>query len=414
MRGDWWLVASLALAGCVGPPPSSTAPTRSPSSVAASAEPRHDGLVTLAFAGDVHFQLNASSLLVHPETGLGPVDRPLAGADVAMVNLESAITERGSLDPKELEAPADRFWYRAPPTALDLLDAAGVDVVTVANNHGADYGPVGLHDTLRAARTSPVAVVGVGRDRAAAFTAYRTTVRGTRLAFLAGDASPRESRGSVWAAGPSTPGLAAAHEARPRALLRAVRAADRDADVVVVYLHWGLEGRGCPTGRQRTAAQALAGAGADVVVGSHAHVLLGAGLLDGAYVDYGLGNFVWYRDSEPDTGVLRLRLEDGEVVADDWVPARIHGWGAPLPLRGPDRDRAIARWRGLRACTGLGSLARPHREHLGQAADRPLRVVQDRLGQAEPVGPERDGGVEADPPVARLPVQVEGEVHVRE
>jgi poly-gamma-glutamate synthesis protein (capsule biosynthesis protein) len=362
MKADLWLVATLALAACTGPATSSSEPGRPPDlattepveAVHGSASPRDPRVVTLAFAGDVHFQLNVSSLLAHPEAGLGPVDRALASADVAMVNLESAITERGSLDPKELEAPGDRFWYRAPPAALDLLDAAGVDVVSMANNHGADYGPVGLRDTLRAARTSPVAVVGVGRDRESAFTAYRTTVRGTRLAFLAGDASPREGRSSTWAAGPSSPGLAAAHQPRPRALLDAVRAADRGADVVVVYMHWGLEGHHCPTDQQRSTARALVRAGADVVVGSHAHVLLGAGRLDGAYVDYGLGNFVWYHDNEPETGVLRLRLQDGEVVADAWLPGRIHTWGAPRPLRGPARDRAVADWRALRACAGLG------------------------------------------------------------
>ena len=86
----------------------------------------------------------------------------LADADLTMLNLESAITERGSRDPKELEDPADRFWYRASWRALDLLAGAGVDVVTVANNHGADYGPEGLADTLRAADHGPIPVVGVG------------------------------------------------------------------------------------------------------------------------------------------------------------------------------------------------------------------------------------------------------------
>ena len=82
---------------------------------------------------------------------------------------------------------------------------------------------------------------------------------------------------------------------RPRALLAAVREAH--ADVVVVYLHWGDEYRACPdpTG-QRRIADALARAGADVVVGTHAHVLLGAGWLRGTYVGYGLGNFLWYHD----------------------------------------------------------------------------------------------------------------------
>ena len=198
-----------------------------------------------------------AALLEDRGARLGPIARALAGADLAMVNLESAITERGVPDPKELEAAADRYWFRtlaAPPSTS--WPRPGVDVVSVANNHGADYGPIGLRDTLRAAGHGPLAVVGVGRNRREAFTPYDDRQ---------GHRPRRPRRGRVAARGceqrlgrrPDTPGLAAAHEPRPARLLRAVRAADRDADVVVVYLHWGEELRSCPTAGQRTLAAAL-------------------------------------------------------------------------------------------------------------------------------------------------------------
>ena len=231
----------------------------------------------MAFAGDTHFQLNLTSLLDHPRGALGPIAASLQAADLTMVNLESAIAVGGSPDPKELETPSQRFWFRTSPKALDVLAAAGVDVVTMANNHGADYGPAGLAETLRARRDGPVAVVGVGRNRRDAFSPYRTTIRGTDIAVLAADAAPREGMSRTWAAGPTTAGIAAAHSPRPAALLHAVRAAARVSDVVVVYLHWGTELRSCPDRRQQALATALAKAGADAVVGSHAHVLLGGG-----------------------------------------------------------------------------------------------------------------------------------------
>ena len=350
------LVAALAVVACTGP---EQAPTSGPDLATAEGVGRPErpyapqGVVTLAFAGDLHFQLHLAALLEDGSPGLGPMSRVLGDADVAMVNLESAITERGTLEPKELERPADRFYYRTSAAALDFLADAGVDVVTMANNHAADYGPQGLADTLRATRTGPVAVVGVGRDRTAAFAPYRVSVRGTELAFLAADASPREGSNGVWEAGPATPGVAAARSGRPRVLLDAVRAASRDADVVVVYLHWGREHHACPTPMQRTAAAALSRAGADVVVGSHAHVLLGSGWLGDTYVSYGLGNFLWYHDHEPETGVLRLRIEDGEVVGDAWAPAEIQLWGRPMPLLGAARERAVDAWEQRRGCAGL-------------------------------------------------------------
>ena len=311
------------------------------------------GTVTLAFAGDVHFQLQLAALLDHPAGALGPISQTLAAADLTMVNLESSITDRGTPEAKELEVPSQRFHFRTPPAALDVLEAAGVDVVTMANNHGADYGPIGLKDTLRAIRRSPVHVVGIGANRREAFTPYRVSVRGTDLAFLAADGSMREGSSNVWAAGPTTPGIAAAHADRPRALIAAVRAASSQADVVVVYLHWGEELQACPTHQQLATAQALADAGADIIVGSHAHVLLGSGWLGDTYVDYGLGNLLWYHDHQPETGILRLTVRDGHVVEDSWVPARIQTYGQPHPLQGTERAEAIAGWRGLRACTGL-------------------------------------------------------------
>jgi poly-gamma-glutamate synthesis protein (capsule biosynthesis protein) len=310
--------------------------------------------VTLAFAGDVHFPLQLEAVLEEGGATVGPMARALRSADLAMVNLESAVTERGTPEAKELERPDARYWFRTTPAALDVLARSGVDVVSVANNHGADYGPQGLADTLRAARRASLALVGAGRDRDAAFAPYVASIGDARVAVLGADASRLEDRSPVWRAGPDSPGLAAARGPRPRHLVAAVRRAADSADVVVVYLHWGEEYAGCPSPLQRSAAAALAEAGADVVVGSHAHVLLGAGMLGDTYVDYGLGNFFWYHGGQESTGVLRLRVDDGRVVADDWVPGRIPTFGGPPRLLGGEaRERAVAHWRRLRGCTDL-------------------------------------------------------------
>jgi poly-gamma-glutamate synthesis protein (capsule biosynthesis protein) len=374
------LVAAAALSACTAEP---AAPANGPGSGASQSVDDDASVVTLAFAGDVHFENHLALLLRRPELGLGLVNAPLSDADVTMVNLETAIAGRGPRDPKELERPTRRYWFRTSPTALDLLAAAGVDVVSVANNHGGDYGATGLEDTLRAADAAPLAVVGVGADRSAAFAPYRITVDGTALSFFAADASRREGSSSVWAAGPTNPGIAAARSARPRDLLAAVRAADERGDVVVVYLHWGREYDVCPSALQRSQARALADAGADVVVGAHAHVLQGAGWIGGTYVGYGLGNFVWYHNSQSATGVLRLTLEEGRVVSDDWVPARIRRTGVPSPVLGGVAARAVTDWERLRGCTGLAS--RPGRTGGGEdAAPSPTRGYAASI---RPIGP---------------------------
>ena len=308
--------------------------------------------VTLAFAGDVHFEGGVAALLDRRDATLGPMASALRSADVAVVNLESALTSGGSPAPKELEDPSRRYWFRSPPSALALLQRSGVDAVSLANNHGADYGDAGLRDTLRVARNSPVAVIGVGGNPDQAFRPYQTSVDGVKVAVLAADASPLESNASIWDVEHGGPGLATARDSTR--LLAAVRAANASSDVVAVYLHWGAENQRCPTAEQRKLAQSLADAGADVVVGTHAHVLLGAGMLNDTYVSYGLGNFLWYHGRRSDTGVLRVQIVDGKITRDDWVPGKIRPTGGPpRPVTGSARSDAIKEWRDLRGCTDL-------------------------------------------------------------
>jgi poly-gamma-glutamate capsule biosynthesis protein CapA/YwtB (metallophosphatase superfamily) len=316
------------------------------------AAPAESRPVTLAFAGDVHFEGRLSALPTRRDTTLGPMSAALRSADVAVVNLESALTTGGSRAAKELEDPTRRYWFRSPPSALALLERSGVDAVAMANNHAADYGAAGLRDTLRTARGAPVAVIGVGRGPAEAYRPYRTSVDGVDIAVLAADASPLESNAAIWDVQPGRFGIATARD--DTRLVAAVRAAAADSDVVAVYLHWGVEGRGCPTAGQRTLAQSLSAAGADVIVGAHAHLPLGAGMLNDTYVSYGLGNFLWYNGSQPDTGVLRVQVVDGRVVRDDWVPGAIKPTGGrPRPLTGSAGAQAVKEWRALRGCTGL-------------------------------------------------------------
>jgi poly-gamma-glutamate capsule biosynthesis protein CapA/YwtB (metallophosphatase superfamily) len=91
------------------------------------------GTVTLAFAGDVHFAGRVSRLLKDPATTFGPITAGLKSADFTAVNLETAVTSRGRPQPKA-------YHFRTKPAAFTALRHAGVDLVTLANNHVLDYG----------------------------------------------------------------------------------------------------------------------------------------------------------------------------------------------------------------------------------------------------------------------------------
>ena len=333
--------AARPTVGAAAPTVAAAAPTTAPTTTPPAAR------ITLAFAGDVHFaERTATRLATNPGTAFGEAATALRAADLTMVNLETAVTERGTPEPKE-------FHFRTPATAFAALRAAGVDVATMANNHAADYGEVGLADTLAAIRSTRFPTIGIGADAARAYAPYYVTVRGHLVALLAAS-QIRDRTLAAWTAGPTSAGIASAYDDR---LVAAVQAARDQAEIVVVYLHWGVEGQGCPSGDQRALAARLAAAGADAVVGTHAHLLLGAGYLGSTYVGYGLGNYLWWRNSaySDDTGVLRLTFAGRRVVGAALAPARIDDRGVPVPATGDTAARIQRKWAGLVGCTDLAT-----------------------------------------------------------
>jgi poly-gamma-glutamate capsule biosynthesis protein CapA/YwtB (metallophosphatase superfamily) len=340
------IVLAAVLSGRDPAPPPAELRTESARSVQQRGPLGSGSPVVFAFGGDVHFEgLLAGKLAASPSNLLSPIAPVLDEADIAVVNLETAVTDSGA-------AAAKTFVFRTPLTAFAALRGGSVDVVSMANNHGMDYGEPGLRDSLAAARRYRFPVIGIGLDGKRAYAPYRRTVNGQRIAILAATQVLDDHLISTWTAGPGKPGLASAKDV-PR-LVQEVRRARRTSDTVVVFLHWGVELEQCPTGDQRTLARQLVAAGADVVVGGHAHRLLGAGKMGKALIGYGLGNFVWYGTSElsTQTGVLRVTATGRRIDAYSWVPARIVD-GVPRPLSGADRRSELFSWRSLRGCTGL-------------------------------------------------------------
>ena len=348
--------ASAPSSTAATPSASSSSKTTTASTSASTAPgPSDPATLTMAFAGDVHFEDYLAPLASQPD-GLAELRDSLGAADLAMVNLETAITTRGTKIGKE-------FHFRAPASALRTVQGAGVDAVSMANNHGVDYGPVGLADTLAAKKASPIPIVGIGADEAEAYAPAVLKAKGLEVAVF-GASEVFEMTLSRYSAGQGRGGIASA--APVTRLRKAVSAASRKYDVVVVFLHWGLDYQKCPDPLSAETAQALEEAGADIIVGGHSHRVNGAGWLGRSYVAYGLGNFVWWRSREPDSrsGVLTLSLDvktakgtgsDGHSVVRSatWTPMLIGTDGIPRRVGAADTKRLHGLWEQANACTGL-------------------------------------------------------------
>jgi poly-gamma-glutamate capsule biosynthesis protein CapA/YwtB (metallophosphatase superfamily) len=309
--------------------------------------------VTLAFGGDVHFEgVLGDRLAQDPTTALdGSVATLLSGADLSMTNFESALTDGTCPDPQPKQ-----YVFHAPASAITAFQSAGITLVTEANNHGEDCGQAGLEQSLAIARAAHYPIIGIGQNATQAFAPYRTTIHGQRIAIIAATQVIDADLTTAWTATVTQPGLASAYQEAE--LVAAVEAARKDSDTVVVYLHWGTETDECPNALQEPLAEALVKAGADIVVGTHAHVQLGAGYLGSAFVDYGLGNLAFYDTTPPETysGSLVLTVTGRHIDSYTWRPALIES-GLPIPQSGTIAAQAIRRWSGLRSCTNLSPVA---------------------------------------------------------
>jgi hypothetical protein len=212
--------------------------------------------------------------------GAGSVAALFRDADLALVNHEGPAPDRFSYHPTGLTFTFD-------PRLEVGLRRAGIDVVSLANNHIRNAGSAGVVQTIRALRAAGITPVGAGRNVQVARQPAWFTVDGVRVAILAYDAI------DLWAASATMarPGAAPLDLRSCRADIAAARAAG--AAVVVVLPHWGVEYTAHPTAIQRRQAAALIAAGADVVLGSHSHWAGAMEAIGDGLVVYSMGDFIF-------------------------------------------------------------------------------------------------------------------------
>jgi len=256
----------------------------------------------------------------------------LEKGDAAWVNLESPLSSLGS------PTPGKDYTFEGPPSMAKALAAAGIDVVTMGNNHSVDYGQAALVDTIKRLEKAGVQVVGAGRDDADAWTAAVVkTAAGATIGFLAWS-------DVIWPGyrATSAPGVAELRTDIPR-MKESIRALAKEVDYVVVGYHWGLEYENYPWGAQTSAAHAAIDAGADLVIGHHPHVLQGFETYKGRLIAYSLGDLVFDHFSIA-TG--QTVLVDAVLTADGvkatLVPVYVSSSGIPAVQKGSDATTILS------------------------------------------------------------------------
>lgn len=246
----------------------------------------------------------------------------LAPADITLGNLECPIANGGVPEEKT-------YTFRAPLKAAESLAYAGFDVVSLANNHALDYGPDALAQTIETLKAQGVQPLGAGMNIEEAYQPVFIEADGLRIAFLAfTDVSNIDYDYLAWEAGPDTPGIAWAHHNRIEA---GVRAAKAEADLVVVLFHNGYEIVQKVSALQQEVAHLAIDVGADLVIGSHPHVLQRIEEYNNGLIFYSMGNFVFDNFLFPPnyTAILNVTLDKDGVVSYEMMDVVVQLNGVP-------------------------------------------------------------------------------------
>jgi Bacterial capsule synthesis protein PGA_cap len=324
-----------------GPPTSLAAATTTTTSTAG------DGRLTLAFTGDAlwHSPLwrQAERNFVGANPGAAGMDfapmlarlRPVvAAADLGVCHLETPIAPDGRYTTYPL--------YGVPPEAVAAIAAAGFDRCSTASNHSADRGTAGIDHTVSVLEAHGLGQSGMARTPAeiAPRVFGADGFRVAHLSYTFGYNGLVLPAGEQWRSALIEPS---------RVIADATQARHLGAEVVIVSLHWGIEGRRDVTPEQRAIADELTASGVvDLIVGHHAHVLQPIEQINGVWVIFGLGNMISNLPTTPrwpaacqDGAVAVVHVTRGTdggavvgkpVIHPTWVD-RLNGWNVHLVTR---------------------------------------------------------------------------------
>lgn len=286
-----------------------------------------------------------------PASIFEPVKDVIGRADIAFCQLEINLSRRGT------PLPQARLAMRADPETARAIREAGFSIVSFASNHCMDWGRDAFSDTIEALKAQGLSVIGVGQNIDEARRPAIVECKGTRLAFL--------SYNSIlpygyWAE-PDRPGCAPMrgltlyeqiehdqpgtpcrihtfpHREDLEAMVADIQRAKAEADLIVLSLHWGIHFiPAIIADYQREVARAAIDAGADLILGHHAHILKGAEVYNGKVIFYSLCNFAL--DLSPTKDMLESkRHQEIAVLNPGWQPDPEY----PTYYMPPDSRRTI-------------------------------------------------------------------------
>jgi len=266
--------------------------------------------ITLSFIGDVSL---ADNWYIMPEYDKRnkkvygilseKVVEIMNTSDIMIANSEFTISDRGE------KMPGKYYTFRASPKRLSIYEEMGVDLVTLANNHVYDFGEIAFNDMLKALEEYKIPYIGAGRNIEEAKRPYYFIINGYKIAFV--NATRAEKYILTPEAKENTGGVLRCYD--PTLFAQTIKEAKEQSDYVVALIHWGKEDSHELEKVQIETSRTYIDAGADIIIGSHAHVLQGIEFYKEKPIIYNLGDFIFNHETK-DTGIFQIKMsKDGKL-----------------------------------------------------------------------------------------------------
>jgi len=277
-----------------------------------------DGSATISFVGDISLADDWEIMPYYDSRGKGvygilseDVVDIMKDADIMVANNEFTVSNRGS------KLPNKYYTFRAKPERLKIYEEMGVDIVSIANNHAYDYGKDAFLDTLKYLKEYDIPYVGGGKNKKEATSPYYFIVNGYKIAFIG--ATRAEKYILTPEATKNSSGVFRAYD--PSLLIKTIKKVKKNSDFVILLMHWGKEDSHKLEDVQLTTGKKYIDAGADLIVGSHAHVLQGMEFYDGKLIAHNMGDFIFNRENK-DTGILNVTIDNDGNMSYKFIPCR--------------------------------------------------------------------------------------------
>jgi len=247
--------------------------------------PNHPLAISLLTVGDINLGRQTGQKILGGDTNypFSNISPKLNQPDITFGNLESQLADLGG----ETQSPTNEYQFAGPPAGADSLKNAGIDIVSIANNHMWDYGRDRLFETIDNLDGVGVKYVGATKDSATLYQPVIMNAQQQKVAFFAvtnllnGYEKSGATEYVAWADADK--------------LISAIEQVKPQVDWIVVSIHWGSEYVDHPSQAQIELGHKLIDAGVNVVIGHHSHVPQGVEEYNGGVILYSLGNFAFWQ-----------------------------------------------------------------------------------------------------------------------